>query len=188
MADFVPLTKDQIAAQLQLLRKTGFDLKLASQAGANGFAPEFFFAIASRETNCVNKLGDVQGGVAHGVGIVQIDIQHPINLAAIPYSEVLQLARAHFPKQRLHCRTFNFRLEPPILSDLEHEIDDSCSEKAGTQKCRPIFVIVPCHVCPSRPDHLYSQVINPNAIQQRYACNDCETPGTEETSIIAEVE
>jgi hypothetical protein len=82
MANFVPLTKDQIAAQLQLLRTTGFDLKLASQAGANGFAPEFFFAIASRETNCVNKLGDVQADGAHGVGIVQIDIQHPIALQA----------------------------------------------------------------------------------------------------------
>lgn len=78
MANFVPLTKDQIAAQLQLLRQTGFDLKLAAQAGANGFTPEFFFAIASRETNCVNKLGDVQAGVPHGVGIVQIDVQHPI--------------------------------------------------------------------------------------------------------------
>ena len=39
MANFVPLTKDQIAAQLQLLRQTGFDLKLAAQAGANGFTP-----------------------------------------------------------------------------------------------------------------------------------------------------
>jgi hypothetical protein len=78
MANFVPLTKQQIAAQLQLLRQTGFDLKLASQAGANGFPAEFFFAIASRETNCVNKLGDVLADGAHGVGIVQIDIQHPI--------------------------------------------------------------------------------------------------------------
>jgi hypothetical protein len=75
-------TQEQLAEQLQRLRQTGFDLKLASQAGANGFAPEFFFAIASRETNCVNELGDVQGDGAHGVGIVQIDIQHPIALQA----------------------------------------------------------------------------------------------------------
>ena len=78
MATFVPLSKTQIAAQLKKLRDTGFDLKLASQAGANGFAPEFFFAIASRETNCVNKLGDKQPDGFHGVGIVQIDIQHPL--------------------------------------------------------------------------------------------------------------
>ena len=71
-------TKKQIAAQLQKLRQTGFDVKLASQAGANGFAPEFFFAIASRETNCVNMLGDQRPDGPHGVGIVQIDIQHPI--------------------------------------------------------------------------------------------------------------
>lgn len=78
MASFVPLTKDQAAAQLQNLQQTGFDVKLASAATANGFAPEFFFAIASRETNCVNRLGDLQADGPHGVGIVQIDIQHPI--------------------------------------------------------------------------------------------------------------
>ncbi|ABF41598.1 hypothetical protein Acid345_2597 [Candidatus Koribacter versatilis Ellin345] len=72
----------EIAKELQRLRTTGFDLKLASQAGASGFAPEFFFAIASRETNCVNELGDFQADGAHGVGLVQIDIQHPIALAA----------------------------------------------------------------------------------------------------------
>jgi hypothetical protein len=60
------------------LTETGFDQKLTDQANANGFAPTFFFAIASRETNCVNELGDYQGGVAHGVGIVQIDVQHQI--------------------------------------------------------------------------------------------------------------
>jgi hypothetical protein len=82
MASFVPLTLDQLQPHLQRLRQSGFDLKLASQAGANGFAPEFFFAIASRETNCVNELGDFQSDGAHGVGIVQIDIQHPIALQA----------------------------------------------------------------------------------------------------------
>lgn len=75
-------TQAQLAAQLQGLQDTGFDVKLSAQATANGFAPEFFYAIASRETNCVNKLGDIQGGVAHGIGIIQIDIQHPIALQA----------------------------------------------------------------------------------------------------------
>lgn len=83
MTNSVPAPpKNQLATQLQRLRKTGFDLKLATQAGANDFPAEFFFAIASRETNCVNKLGDIQPDGAHGVGIVQIDIQHPIALQA----------------------------------------------------------------------------------------------------------
>jgi hypothetical protein len=75
-------TTSQLAAQLERLQQTGFDVKLTAQANANGFAPEFFYAIASRETNCVNELGDFQNGQAHGVGIVQIDIQHPLALQA----------------------------------------------------------------------------------------------------------
>ena len=76
------LTKSQILNQLHSLRHTGFDVKLAQQATAHAFPPSFFFAIASRETNCINELGDFQGGEPHGVGIVQIDIQHPIALQA----------------------------------------------------------------------------------------------------------
>jgi len=71
-------TKHAISIQLKRLHTTGFFAKLSAQATANGFAPEFLFAIASRETNCVNELGDFHGGVYHGVGIVQIDAQHPI--------------------------------------------------------------------------------------------------------------
>ena len=67
-----------VATQLQRLKNTGFDVKLKTQAEANGFPASYFFAIASRETNCVNMLGDLQNGEMHGVGIVQIDIQHPI--------------------------------------------------------------------------------------------------------------
>jgi hypothetical protein len=72
------VTKDQLQTQLQRLRSTGFADKLSTQATAKGFPVPFFFAIASRETNCVNELGDYQNGEAHGVGIIQIDIQHPI--------------------------------------------------------------------------------------------------------------
>jgi hypothetical protein len=82
MNSFASPPQAQIALQLQRLRQTGFDLKLATQAGANGFPAEFLFAIASRETNCVNELGDFQKDGAHGVGIIQIDIQHPIALQA----------------------------------------------------------------------------------------------------------
>ena len=70
--------QQDIAMELRRLRNTGFDVKLKARADANGLLPSYFFAIASRETNCVNELGDFQDGVAHGVGIVQIDIQHEI--------------------------------------------------------------------------------------------------------------
>jgi len=71
-----------LGIQLSRLRNTGFDTKLKAQADAKGFASSYFFAIASRETNCVNELGDFQNGEAHGVGIIQIDVQHDIARAA----------------------------------------------------------------------------------------------------------
>jgi hypothetical protein len=70
--------KPLLLNQLHSLRHTGFDKMLDTAAQAHGFPTPFFFAIASRETNCLNILGDFQGGQFHGVGIVQIDIQHPI--------------------------------------------------------------------------------------------------------------
>lgn len=72
------ITKMQVLNQLHSLRHTGFAAKLEQQATAHGFPAPFFFAIASRETNCLNILGDPQHGEMHGVGIIQIDIQHPI--------------------------------------------------------------------------------------------------------------
>jgi Transglycosylase SLT domain len=71
-------SKLQMLSQLHSLRQTGFDQKLEQHAQAHGISPHFFFAIASRETNCHNILGDSQHGEFHGVGIVQIDIQHPL--------------------------------------------------------------------------------------------------------------
>lgn len=71
-------TQQDIVIQLNRLRQSGFYTLLSQQAEANNFAPSFFFAIASRETNCVNELGDMQADGAHGIGIVQIDVQHPI--------------------------------------------------------------------------------------------------------------
>ncbi len=76
------ITQQQILNQLHSLRHTGFAGKLAEHAKAHGFSPEYFYAIASRETNCLNILGDPRGGQMHGVGIIQIDIQHPIALKA----------------------------------------------------------------------------------------------------------
>ena len=72
------LSQHQILNQLHSLRQTGFADKLEQHATAHGFPTPFFFAIASRETNCLNILGDPQHGEFHGVGIIQIDIQHPI--------------------------------------------------------------------------------------------------------------
>src|SRR6266446_448550 len=71
-------TKNQLLNQLHSLRHTGFDQKLNQHAVQHGFSARYFFAIASRETNCINELGDPRNGEFHGVGIVQIDIQHPI--------------------------------------------------------------------------------------------------------------
>jgi hypothetical protein len=71
-------SKKAILNQLHSLRHTGFAQKLAQAAGKHKFSEPYFFAIASRETNCVNELGDPRNGEFHGVGIVQIDIQHPI--------------------------------------------------------------------------------------------------------------
>jgi hypothetical protein len=71
-------SKTQLLNQLKRLRQTGFDTKLEQHGTTHGLATPFFFAIASRETNCRNILGDLQHGEFHGVGIIQIDIQHSI--------------------------------------------------------------------------------------------------------------
>ncbi|HEY0544236.1 MAG TPA: hypothetical protein VGC91_02475 [Pyrinomonadaceae bacterium] len=72
------ITQNQVLSQLHSLRHTGFADKLAQHAPAHGLPVPYFFAIASRETNCLNILGDFQHGEFHGVGIVQIDIQHSL--------------------------------------------------------------------------------------------------------------
>ena len=71
-------SKKALLNQLHSLHHTGFDQTLDQFATQHGFPTPFYFAIASRETNCVNELGDPRNGEFHGVGIVQIDIQHPI--------------------------------------------------------------------------------------------------------------
>jgi hypothetical protein len=79
-------TEAQIAVQLRILDESGFFDKLTRWAATYGLPPMFVFAIASRETNCLNMLGDYQPAAAdglgrqqpHGVGIMQVDIQHQI--------------------------------------------------------------------------------------------------------------
>jgi hypothetical protein len=75
-SDITMFMKSELQIELQRLRVSGLDGVLTEQAEAHGLPPVLLFAIASRETNCVNRLGDWQDGEAHGVGIVQIDIQH----------------------------------------------------------------------------------------------------------------
>ena len=69
-------TLNELQTQLERLRETGFDSELVAQAAAHGLPPAFLFAIASRETNCRNELGDWRDSAAHGVGILQVDVQH----------------------------------------------------------------------------------------------------------------
>jgi hypothetical protein len=68
----------QLQIQLNRLNTTAFADMLAQFAEANNLPKSFLYAIASRETNCKNILGDVQADGPHGVGIIQIDVQHPI--------------------------------------------------------------------------------------------------------------
>jgi hypothetical protein len=75
-------TRSQLAAQLADLKRTGLDKKLAAAAKAAGIEYPFLLAVASRESGCRNQLGDYRGGLAHGIGILQIDVQHPIALHA----------------------------------------------------------------------------------------------------------
>ncbi len=72
------LTKPEILAQFHSLQHTGFDTRLEQRAAGHGLPAALLYAIASRETNCLNTLGDFQAGEAHGIGILQIDIQNPI--------------------------------------------------------------------------------------------------------------
>jgi hypothetical protein len=71
-------TKRALLNQLHSLEHTGFASRLASGAQGHSLPVPYLYAIASRETNCINELGDFRGGEFHGVGILQIDIQHSI--------------------------------------------------------------------------------------------------------------
>ncbi|MBS0227074.1 MAG: hypothetical protein JSS23_00070 [Proteobacteria bacterium] len=75
-------TNAQLQAQLRSITGNGLLALLITAASLHHLPVAFVVAIASRETNCVNMLGDYQhtgpGGAleAHGVGIMQRDIQH----------------------------------------------------------------------------------------------------------------
>jgi hypothetical protein len=77
-------TKRELLNQLHSLEHKGFATLLATGAQKHGLSVPYLYAIASRETNCINELGDFRGGEFHGVGIIQIDIQHKIARDALP--------------------------------------------------------------------------------------------------------
>ena len=68
----------QLILQLDEITHNGFLAALNAAADAAGIPRSFHVAIASRETNCKQILGDYRGGEAHGVGMTQIDIQHDL--------------------------------------------------------------------------------------------------------------
>jgi hypothetical protein len=65
-------------ARFQLWRGRKLVPLLKAYALKHGLPAEYVLAVASRETNLQNILGD--GG--HGVGVIQIDVQHEIARAA----------------------------------------------------------------------------------------------------------
>jgi hypothetical protein len=76
-------SRSQLVLQLDNVRHNGLLAMLKIAADANSLPLAYVVAIASRETNCKNILGDFQGGQHHGIGIMQIDIQHHIALDAL---------------------------------------------------------------------------------------------------------
>lgn len=74
------ITQQQAQQQLDYLYESGFFDKLSAGAAQYNLSTAFVIAISSRETNCTNIIGDFQGSPkeAHGIGIMQIDIQNPI--------------------------------------------------------------------------------------------------------------
>ena len=75
-------TRAQLLSQLHSLRHTGLYKLLETAAAQQALPLAYLLGIASRETNGHNELGDYQGGEYHGVGPMQIDIQHWLARAA----------------------------------------------------------------------------------------------------------
>lgn len=68
------LTPIQLRHQLETIQHNGLYSLLEAAAEKHGLPTCYVVAVASRETNCVNRIGD--GG--RGVGILQADTQHEI--------------------------------------------------------------------------------------------------------------
>lgn len=68
----------ELTAEFNRLKASGFLSQLAIVAVDHLLPLGLWLGVNSRETNCVNMLGDYQHGEYHGVGMCQIDIQHDI--------------------------------------------------------------------------------------------------------------
>lgn len=69
-------TQGELFRQLEWL-KTNEHFEMLRQEAHEANQPlAFVLAICSRETNCRNELGDYRDGVPHGVGLMQVDVQH----------------------------------------------------------------------------------------------------------------
>lgn len=69
--------KTRLKSQLKRVQNNGLGKLLADAAKKNDLPYAYILAIGSRETGLTNELGDFRDGEYHGVGILQIDIQHP---------------------------------------------------------------------------------------------------------------
>jgi hypothetical protein len=72
------MTIDTAKEEVARLKHEGCFDPMQASAKKHGLPLEFVCAIASRETNCANELGDFHDGVYYAVGVMQIDIQHGI--------------------------------------------------------------------------------------------------------------
>lgn len=72
------MTTEEAIQQIQRLKVENCFEPMQVMAASFGLPLAFVCAVASRETNCRNELGDYRGGVYHGIGVMQIDIQHRI--------------------------------------------------------------------------------------------------------------
>jgi hypothetical protein len=71
-------TPGALARQIRIARQNGLLGLLTGAADRHGLPRAFVVAVASRESNLRNILGDLRGDGYHGVGSMQIDVQHEI--------------------------------------------------------------------------------------------------------------
>jgi hypothetical protein len=68
----------ELSREFARIQASGEISTLVHVATEYAFPASLWIAINSRETNCVNELGDFRQGVYNGVGMCQVDIQHDI--------------------------------------------------------------------------------------------------------------
>lgn len=158
-------TRSQLAWQLRALRKTRLFALLEAAAAAHGLELSFVLAIGSRESNLRNLLGDKRNGEYHGVGLMQIDVQHEIARAArdngswrthpaalIDYGAAilahnLAAVRAALPGytdeqvRRVACSAYNCGLGPAIAESLQGNSDALTTDKDYGHDCAARYAI-----------------------------------------------